>query len=83
MDQQQQYSSNKTPLGPDDTYRVIGTVRFQINMSSDITIWHDPKSTRTETSKYDVKDNKSPDMRIEMTATCQAISDVHTFYHMI
>jgi hypothetical protein len=69
--------------GPDDTYPVIGTVRFRVTTTSDITIWHDPKSTGNETSKYNASDNKSSETKIEMTKTGAMASDVHTFYHTV
>lgn len=68
--------------GPDDTYPVIGTVKFRVTTTSDITIWHDPKSISSETSRHDAIDNKSSETKIEMTKTGAMTSDVHTFYHM-
>jgi hypothetical protein len=69
--------------GPDDTYPVIVRVRFRVTTTSDITIWHDPKSTGNETSKYNAIDNKSSETNISMTKTGAMTSDVHTFYHTI
>lgn len=82
--------TNKSPLPqirlhhrPDDTYPVIGTVGFRMNTTSDITIWHDPKSTGKERSAYDSTGNKSWETKIEMTKTGAMTSDVHTFYYMV
>ena len=55
--------------GPDDTYPVISTVRFRVTTTSDITIWHDTKSTGNETSKHNAMDNKSSEINISMTKT--------------
>jgi hypothetical protein len=51
--------------------------------TSDITIWHDPKSTGAEAVKYDANDNKSSETKIEMMKTGALTSDVHTFYHKV
>ena len=69
--------------GPDDTYPVIGAVRFRATTTSDVTIWHDPTSVGVEPSKYDAKDNASLETKIEMTKTGLGTVDVHTFYHMV
>jgi hypothetical protein len=81
--------TNKTAIpqirlhfGPDDTYPVIGTVRFRMTTTSDITIWHDPKSTGHETAAYVSTSNQASETKIEMTKTGAMLTDVHMFYHM-
>jgi hypothetical protein len=71
----------KLHYGPDDTYPVIGAVRFRATTTSDITVWHDPKPVGTGAPKYDAKDNAALETKIEMTKSGVALSDVHAFYH--
>jgi len=82
--------TNKTAIpqirlhyGPDDTYPVIGAVRFRATSTSDITVWHDPKSVGIEASKYDAKDNASSETKIELAKTSAALVDLHSFHHMV
>lgn len=71
-------------FGPDNSYPLISTVKFRYNSTSDITIWHNPQFTGAETSdKYDSKQNKSPETKIELTKTWATLNDIHQFCHKI
>lgn len=69
--------------GPDDTYPLIGTVKFRANTTSDVTLWHDAQATGTETSKYAAEQNKNSEAKIELKKGGILSSDVHTFRHRV
>lgn len=59
-------------FGPDDTYPVIGSVKFRHSTTSEITINLNPTSPNSEETT-----------EIELTKTWAAMSDVHKFYHTV
>jgi len=67
--------------GPDNTYPVIGTVRFRASTTSDITIWHHPPSSAPLTVSEPA--SSGIETKIEFTKTGAMTSDLHTFYHIL
>jgi len=65
--------------GPDNTYPVIGAVRFRTTPTSDIIVWHNSNSNTISNEA----DNPLSETKIELTKTGALTSALHTFYHVL
>jgi hypothetical protein len=74
--------SNKTVIpqirlhyGPEDTYPVIGDVRFRMTTTSDITIWHNNLGGLA----YNSLEESATETHVELTKQGALTTDVHAF----
>jgi hypothetical protein len=74
--------SNKTVVpqirlhyGPDDTYPVIGDVRFRMTTTSDITIWHNNLGGLV----YNSLEESATETHVELTKQGALTTDIHAF----